>query len=617
MERFIMIRTSWFPWSSLLWRNGQPRHPSSSRAGRRYSPLILEQLEDRTALSNFNALTVAGLIADIKAADQAGGTNTITLTAPTSNPYLLIAVDNSKDGPTGLPVITGGSKQVTLTIVGNGDTIERSTASGTPDFRLFDVASGASLTLQNLTLQNGVAFGCGSASEGGAIFNQGTLGLDHVTVQNNNATGSNGQNAKNTGRAATPGADGAGGGVWSSGTLTADNGTLIQNNLAVGGNGGNVSPSSIFGFGGNGGNASGGGVDIIGGTAHLAGATVSGNNASGGNGGFGPAFSGNDGVGGVGSGGGIDVAAGSLSLSNDTVQNNKAMGGGPGIAAPPDTNGVGDGGGIYAAGGMVTMSSNTVQSNTAGDVGGGLYVAGASLSLSNDTVNSNTAPWGGGLYVSANGPASTVTLTGVTVDSNKATGKNPTYSPLGGGLFVGGGTVTLSSCTVEFNAAAQAPGAIEGLEAVGGGLYMNGGTVNLSGSLVEYNSATGGPNGNAIAAGATGGGIAVWGGTVTFSGDVIENNTATGGNAIGAGLFVGNGTVTLCNDMVEFNTATGGIGGNGQGFGGGMYITPGSAPGFAVYIDSFTVANTINNTDGSGLNGPTANIDGTYILKNC
>ena len=42
-----------------------------------------------------------------------------------------------------------------------------------------------------------------------------------------------------------------------------------------------------------------------------------------------------------------------------------------------------------------------------------------------------------------------------------------------------------------------------------------------------------------------------------------------------------------------------------------MYIVPGAT----VYLDSFTVANTINNTDNSGLNGPTANIDGTYTLS--
>src|SRR6516164_3201192 len=178
MERFIMFRTSWFPWRCLGRRNARPRHLSCSRAGRRRSPLILEPLEDRTALSNFNALTVSDLIADINAANLAGGTNTIVLTAPTTSPYVLTAVDNTTDGPTGLPVISGGGMKVAadnLTIIGNGDTIERSTASGTPAFRLFDVAKGGSLALENLTLQNGLAFGSGISAEGGAIYNQGTL----------------------------------------------------------------------------------------------------------------------------------------------------------------------------------------------------------------------------------------------------------------------------------------------------------------------------------------------------------------------------------------------------------------------------------------------------------
>src|SRR5215470_9202876 len=105
MERFLMFRTSWFPWRSLGQRNGRPRHLSSSRAGRRRSPLILEPLEDRTALSNFNAATVSDLIADINAANAAGGSNTITLTAPTKLPYVLTAVNNTTDG--GSMTITG------------------------------------------------------------------------------------------------------------------------------------------------------------------------------------------------------------------------------------------------------------------------------------------------------------------------------------------------------------------------------------------------------------------------------------------------------------------------------------------------------------------------------
>ena len=71
------------------------------------------------------AATVSDLIADINAANTAGGANTITLTAPTTSPYVLTAVNNTTDGATGLPVIAANDN---LTIVGNGDTIERSTA---------------------------------------------------------------------------------------------------------------------------------------------------------------------------------------------------------------------------------------------------------------------------------------------------------------------------------------------------------------------------------------------------------------------------------------------------------------------------------------------------------
>ena len=90
--------------------------------------------------------------------------------APTTSPYVLTAVDNYHRRRTGLPVIAANDN---LTIVGNGDTIERSTAAGTPAFRLFDVAAGASLTLQNLTLQGGLA------SEEGLAGGRGDLQPGH------------------------------------------------------------------------------------------------------------------------------------------------------------------------------------------------------------------------------------------------------------------------------------------------------------------------------------------------------------------------------------------------------------------------------------------------------
>ena len=116
---------------------------------------------------NWNANNVSELIAAINAANQAGGVNTITL-AP-GKTFTLTAVNNTTDGPNGLPVIAANNN---LTIRGNGATIARSTAPGTPAFRLFDVASGAALTLQNLTLANGLVIGdTGMDASGGAILN--------------------------------------------------------------------------------------------------------------------------------------------------------------------------------------------------------------------------------------------------------------------------------------------------------------------------------------------------------------------------------------------------------------------------------------------------------------
>jgi hypothetical protein len=381
-----------------------PGHPIPRHGTRRAQVrLRLEQLEDRTLLSNFIAATASDLIADINAANAAGGTNTITLTAPTGNPYALTAVNNTTDGANGLPVISGGGHKVAadnLTIIGNADTIEGSTASGTPAFRLFDVAGGASLTLKNLTLQNGLAFGSGAAAEGGAVYNQGTLVLSTVTVQNNEAEGSNGANAKNASQNGGNGQDAAGGGIWSNGSLNVENGTLVQNNKALGGGGGNAAYGN-FGqtnsHGGTGGTGSGGGVYVAGGTATLVGGTLSGNVAQGGPGGAGLSYRAdiwiNVGQGGNGSGGGLDVAAGTVTLTSVIVDSNSAHTGvnltAIGNGATP---GFEYGGGIYVGGGTVALCNDTVESNSATGVGpgygGGLYLGGATVYIDTPAVDS-------------------------------------------------------------------------------------------------------------------------------------------------------------------------------------------------------------------------------------
>ncbi len=115
----------------------------------------------------------------------------LALTAPSTSPYVLSVANSAVNGANGLPVI-GTSKAVSLTIIGNGDTIERNAAAGTAAFRLLEIAGGSSLLLEYVTLQNGVAQGSGAAADGGAIDNQGSLTLIGGIVQNNAAEGTNG-----------------------------------------------------------------------------------------------------------------------------------------------------------------------------------------------------------------------------------------------------------------------------------------------------------------------------------------------------------------------------------------------------------------------------------------
>src|SRR5262249_36640317 len=113
-------------WQRWLGRRVAPRRlPAPRRRGLR---LCLEQLEARTLPSNFTAATVSDLFADMNAAIYlTAESDTITLVAGKS--FTLTAGYNTIDGPTGLPFITADEN---LTIIGNGDIIERSTATGTP-----------------------------------------------------------------------------------------------------------------------------------------------------------------------------------------------------------------------------------------------------------------------------------------------------------------------------------------------------------------------------------------------------------------------------------------------------------------------------------------------------
>jgi hypothetical protein len=308
---------------------GGTRQPGSLRRARPG----LERLEDRTVLSGYTASTVADLIADINAANAAGGSNTITLVA--GKTFTLTKVDNTTDGATGLPVIAGGDK---LTIVGNGDTIERNTASGTKEFRLFDVTDGASLSLSSLTLQGGVGNGGyydDPGGAGGAIICRGNLSLSGVTVRNNLARGSG------------PGMKALGGGIFiggTSGSLTMQDCT-VNGNRAIGTDG----RSSV------GGSGLGGGLCVSHWcSASLTNVTLSSNTAQGGRGEgtfwvYGP-FKGEKTKfyygSGEGVGGGVYVApnVASAEIHMCTASGNSATGGAANSQGIP---GYGSGGGLF------------------------------------------------------------------------------------------------------------------------------------------------------------------------------------------------------------------------------------------------------------------------------
>ncbi|MBK8022881.1 MAG: hypothetical protein IPK19_15980 [Chloroflexi bacterium] len=118
------------------------------------------------------------LIDAITCANGSAADDVINLASAST--YTLTAAYASDNG---LPAITSGSG--TLTINGNGATIERSFALGTSDFRIFYLNAGSNLTLNRVRLTNGQVPG----TSGGAIYNSGgTLTLMESTVDANTAS---------------------------------------------------------------------------------------------------------------------------------------------------------------------------------------------------------------------------------------------------------------------------------------------------------------------------------------------------------------------------------------------------------------------------------------------
>lgn len=300
-------------------------------------------------------------------------------------------------------------------------------------WRVFNVASGGSLSLVNLTVRHGripllsLDPAQASLSSGGCIrvVSGGVLILSGTTVTSCGAFfagggiyGEAGSSVSISGGALTSnraGDDGGGirmeggslsiGGTTISGNQTIDNfgvtdaahgggvsytGTsLTISDAAITGNtatdqqssglspfrrgiGGGVYAQISFGF-----------------TATISDTTISGNTATGSD---------------LSAGGGIyKDSSGALSITNSSIDNNTS-----GISAPNMSLG----GGLYIGAGSVTATSTTFENNTASDSGGGIYNASATTNITVSFIQSNFVSTGGvgSAYYSAGG-------TNVVIDS--------------------------------------------------------------------------------------------------------------------------------------------------------------------------------------------------------
>jgi hypothetical protein len=268
------------------------------------------------------------LVNAINTANGNGEADTLVLASGCA--YTLTAVNNTDPdyGPNGLPVITSD-----ITVNGNGSTIVRSSASGTP-FRIFQVNSGATLRLNNATVSGGY-----TDADGGGIHNEGTVNVTNSTFSNNRGT-NGGAIADMSGTVDVTdstfsgnNAPGSAGAIWSFGTLTVANSTFSGNSTS--GTGGAILASY---------------------TAIVENSTFSGNTA--------------------GEGGGIyNIMA--LDVRNSTFSGNSAT--------------EGDGGGIFNFGFMpLEVTNSTFFGNTAFRWGGAIYNV-STLTVTNCTLSGNSA----------------------------------------------------------------------------------------------------------------------------------------------------------------------------------------------------------------------------------
>ncbi|MDX6406725.1 MAG: trimeric autotransporter adhesin [Blastocatellia bacterium] len=288
-----------------------------------------------------------------------------------------ITFDTTPGHVTSPITLTSGELLINKGLTIHGPGASQLTVSGNNTVRVFNIQSGNTVTVSNLTIANGKVNG---ATNGGGLLNGGALTLINCNLYNSNTASS-------------------GGGIYSDGT------SLTLTNCNVGGAGSGQANSATFsGAGifnnsgsltitggsivGNGAGATGGGgIQIAGGTATLNGVAITQNHAF------------------ISFGGGIGSTGGTTSVINSLIAGNTAS----------------RGGAIYNNGGAVTVVNSTISGNTVTGSGGGVRNDSGTFALTNVTLTNNRsdsdnsgAEPGGGILRSAG----TVTLKNTLVAGN-------------------------------------------------------------------------------------------------------------------------------------------------------------------------------------------------------
>jgi CSLREA domain-containing protein len=383
----------------------------------------------REAINNTNAQ------ADTTSGDCAAGTGDDVINFDPSLAGQTIAASTAGDTSAGLSAFIINHR-VTIRGLSSDPGITIARSSTGPNIRLFTVASGASLTLQYLTVSDGVArggnggsgfgfTGGGAAGLGGAIFNFGSLTVLSSTLSNNQAIGGNGGAFDGNGSATSGGGGLSGnGGAGFGGSGGPPNGGAGAGFAFTsggpggfgGGGGGGSLGGGAGGFGGGGGGGNCGGAGGPGGFGGGGGAGSQGSpcgaQASGGAVGFGGGAGGfNIGGGGAGLGGAIFNYGGQVQIINSTVSGNIAQGG------TGNASGAGIGGGVFNLDGTITLNNSTIAFNTANQGGGAAYNLAMSNTAILDTANTIFKEGTGGTIANNGG---TVTSRGYNLSSDGA-----------------------------------------------------------------------------------------------------------------------------------------------------------------------------------------------------